>query len=122
MLVYIYVNYKKQFVQLKLKSMKNVLIIARLQTSIPTPDQVAVKNISIFGAVTLADVKRVFTDNEKKIDIVITGAGIELEDRLEIIKYIFETSDNVSVHMKDRASGQQGFLPFINQVLTGLLS
>ena len=59
---------------------------------------------------------------KNKIDIVIMGAGIELEKRLEIVRYVFNTSNITSVHMKDRGSGPEGFIPFINKVLNGSLS
>ena len=55
-----------------------------------------------------------------KIDHVIMGAGIDLETRLQIIREIFQASDTTTVHMKDRASGPEGFLPFIRSVLRGL--
>jgi len=54
------------------------------------------------------------------IDHVIIGAGLDLETRLEIVREIFLTSDTTTVHMKDFASGPDGFLPFVRSVLTGL--
>ena len=54
------------------------------------------------------------------IDHVIMGAGLDLETRLEIVREIFLTSDTTTVHMKDFASGPDGFLPFVRSVLTGL--
>jgi hypothetical protein len=50
------------------------------------------------------------------------GAGIELEKRLEVVRYVFNTSNTTSVHMKDWQTGPEGFVPFINRVLFGLLS
>ncbi len=50
------------------------------------------------------------------------GAGIDLEARLAIIRQIFEASNSTTVHMKDRDSGPTGMLPFVNGVLTGLMS
>ena len=57
---------------------------------------------------------------QTKIDHVIMGAGIDLATRLEIVREVFQTSDTTSVHMKDRASGPEGFLPFIRAVVRGL--
>lgn len=51
------------------------------------------------------------------VDTVITGAGLDLSTRLEAVKIIFQTSDGISVHMKDFASGPEGFGPFANRVL-----
>jgi hypothetical protein len=42
-----------------------------------------------------------------------------LETRLEIVREIFQLSDTTSVHMKDVASGPQGFLPFVRSILNG---
>lgn len=44
-----------------------------------------------------------------------------MEVRLEIVKYIFTVSTSTTVHMKDRNSGPQGMLPFVNGVLEGLV-
>jgi hypothetical protein len=94
--------------------MKRVLIIGRLTANIPTENEIAVKNVKIFPATNLAEVRSAFEKNDR-MDIVIMGAGIEL-------KYVFTASDSTTVHMKDLATGPEGFLPFINDVLKGLVS
>jgi hypothetical protein len=48
------------------------------------------------------------------------GAGIDLETRLQIVREIFQLSETTTVHMKDHATGSQGFLPFVRSVLRGL--
>jgi hypothetical protein len=48
------------------------------------------------------------------------GAGIDLNVRLDIIRYIFETSQSTTVHMKDWESGPKGMLPFVNSILNEL--
>ena len=101
--------------------MKKVLLIGRLLTTVPSIDKITVKNIELFAAPSLPEVRHIFETNENAIDIVIMGAGIELEARLEIVRYIFNTSNTTTVHMKDWATGPEGFLPFINHVLSGLL-
>lgn len=53
------------------------------------------------------------------VDTVITGAGLDLHIRLAAIEMIFLASDSISVHMKDFASGPEGFGPFANCVLGG---
>jgi len=102
-------------------TMKKVLLVGRQLTNIPPADKIPVKNIKLFAASSLAEVNQVFANNKNVIDIVIMGAGIELESRLEIVRYIFNTSNTTTVHMKDWATGPEGFLPFINLVLNGLL-
>jgi hypothetical protein len=101
--------------------MKKVLLAGRLLTNVPPADQLTVKNVAYFAASNLAEVQQVFAQNNNAIDIVIMGAGIELEKRLEIVHYIFNTSNTTSVHMKDWNTGPEGFVPFINNVLVGLL-
>lgn len=51
------------------------------------------------------------------VDTVITGAGLDLSIRLDAIRMIYQASNSISVHMKDFASGPEGFGPFANRVL-----
>ncbi|MGY8728417.1 MAG: hypothetical protein ACKVKS_04210 [Candidatus Poseidoniales archaeon] len=53
---------------------------------------------------------------------VIMGAGLPLEVRLSIIKYVFEHSKSTTVHMKDWASGSSGMLPFVTGIVQGLFA
>ncbi|RPE12553.1 hypothetical protein EGT74_03085 [Chitinophaga lutea] len=101
--------------------MRRVLLVGLLLTNVPSADKITIKNIALFAASNQTEVEAVFLQHHNNIDIVIMGAGIELETRLQIIRYIFSASDTTSVHMKDRASGPEGFIPFINDVLSGLL-
>lgn len=71
-----------------------------------------------WGGTGIDDVRSAF--GQTPIDHVIMGAGLDLDTRLEIIREIFESSDKTTVHMKDGASGPQGFLPFVRSVLGGL--
>ncbi|TMI88153.1 MAG: hypothetical protein E6H06_19305 [Bacteroidetes bacterium] len=100
--------------------MKKILLVGKLLTNIPPADQLTIKDAEYFAAPGLAEVQQVFEKNNNAIDIVIMGAGIELDKRLEIVRYVFKASDITTVHMKDRATGPEGFVPFINNVLTGL--
>jgi hypothetical protein len=80
-------------------------------------DQVQVADIQLFGGTGIDDVRTTF--ERTSIDSVIMGGGIDLETRLEIVREIFQLSDTTSVHMKDIASGPQGFLPFVRSILNG---
>ena len=104
------------------REIKNVLLVGLRLTNIPAKEEISFDNIELFVASTLQEVQSVFEKNSTQIDIVISGGGIELEKRLEIVNYIFKISDRTSVHMKDIESGPQGFIPFINKVLKGLLN
>ena len=75
-------------------------------------------DIQLFEGTGIEDVRSVFA--QAKIDHVFMGAGIDLETRLQIVRQIFQLSDTTTLHMKDRRSGPQGFLPFVRAVLRGL--
>ena len=101
------------------KKLKNVLLLGRKGIVLDDIQKaVAVQDVALFSGTSLDDVRNVF--GAHSIDMVIMGAGLDLEVRLEIVKYIFTVSTSTTVHMKDRDSGPQGMLPFVNGVLTGL--
>jgi hypothetical protein len=97
---------------------KNVLLLGRKGIVL---DDVAkhldVKDVNLHSGTGVEDVRATF--GKEKIDIVIMGAGLDIDVRREIIKLIFTLSDTTTVHMKDYASGPQGMLPFVNSVLKG---
>ena len=99
--------------------MKKILLVGKQLTILP-PD-LKIKDAQYFVAPDLRTSQQVFEKNNNAIDIVIMGAGIELDKRLEIVRYVFTTSTTTTVHMKDWETGPEGFVPFINRVLSGLL-
>jgi NAD(P)H-flavin reductase len=76
-------------------------------------------DLVVHGGTGIDDLRAIFAAN--RVDHVIMGAGLELDTRLAIVRETFTLSDTTTVHMKDRASGPEGFLPFVRAVLTGLL-
>lgn len=58
-------------------------------------------------------VKETFQDHS--IQHVFMGAGLELEQRLEIVRTVFQSSESTTVHMKDFGSGSRGFFPFVRR-------
>ena len=101
--------------------MKRILLVGKQLTSIPPLGQLNIKNVQYFAAHNLKTVQQIFKENNNAIDTVIMGAGIELEKRLDVVRYVFTTSNTTTVHMKDWETGPEGFVPFINKVLSGLL-
>jgi hypothetical protein len=99
--------------------MKKILLVGKQLISIPP--QLNIKDVQYFAAPDLKTIQEIFEKNNNAIDIVIMGAGIGLEKRLEVVRHVFNVSNTTSVHMKDRETGPQGFVPFINRVLSGLL-
>lgn len=71
----------------------------------------------LYSATDIDDVRSVFA--QSNIDHVFMGAGIELEQRLDIVREVFTTSQTTSIHLKDATSGPQGFLTFVRSVLVG---
>ena len=80
--------------------------------------QVEVPDVEGLGATGINDVREVF--GRMKVDHVVMGAGLDLADRIEIVHEVFTLSDETTVHMKDRASGPDGFLPFVRSLVTAL--
>jgi hypothetical protein len=79
--------------------------------------QLQIPDLELFSATDLAQVKAVFEHHS--IQHVFMGAGLELEQRIEIVRTVFQES-KTTVHLKDVASGPQGFLPFARAILIGL--
>ncbi len=71
--------------------------------------------MNLLGGTSLDDVKQAFQAQD--IDAVIIGAGLDLEDRLEIIRFIFESSKSTTVHVKDWDSGPKGMIPLVIAIL-----
>ena len=97
---------------------KGVLLVGRTRTVLDEARKgLTAQDVTLFGAITLYEVRKVFDENP--IDAVIMGAGIDLETGLRIVRHVFEASDSTSVHMKDFESGPEGYLPFVEGVLDG---
>jgi hypothetical protein len=101
--------------------MKKILLVGKALTAVPPMDQFTIKDVQYFAAPDLKTVQQVFEKNNNAIDIVIMGAGIDIEKRLEVVRYVFNTSNTTTVHMKEWETGPAGYVPFINRVLAGLL-
>lgn len=98
---------------------KKVLLLGRtgfvldeVQRQLQMPD------VQFFAGTGIEAVRSVFA--KENIDHVIMGAGLDLDIRLEIVREVFQLSDTTTVHMKDRAAGPEGMLPFVRSVLSGL--
>ena len=66
-------------------------------------------DLELFAATHIAQVKAIFQDHS--IQHVFMGAGLELEQRIEIVRTVFQESKTTTVRLKDVASGPQGFFP-----------
>lgn len=98
---------------------RRVLLLGRLGVVVEDAQrQLQMPDVQLLVATGLDEVRSALVRGDT--DHVIVGAGLDLEARLEIVREIFLTSDKTTVHMKDRASRPEGFLPFVRSVLAGL--
>ncbi len=97
----------------------NVLLLGRKGFVLDEVErQITVPDISLHLGTSLQDVQDVM--KEHPIDHVVMGAGIDLDLRCRIVEFIFQTSNDTTVHMKDRSSGPAGMMPFVNALLGAL--
>jgi hypothetical protein len=75
--------------------------------------QLQIPDLELFSATDLAQVKAVFAHHA--IQHMFMGAGLELEQRIEIVRTVFQESKTTTVRLKDVASGPQGFFPSCEQ-------
>jgi hypothetical protein len=100
---------------------RTVLLLGRLGVVVEDAGrQIGMPDVRLLTATDLDEVRAALAETGNRIDHVIMGAGLDLEDRVAIIREIFRTSEKTTVHMKDFASGPAAFLPFARSVLTGL--
>ena len=96
-----------------------VLLLGRLGGIVEDAHQaLRMEDVEVRTATGLDEVRSALA--EAPIDHVIMGAGLDLEVRLGIVRAVFLASDSTTVHMKDLASGPDGFVPFARAVLGGL--
>lgn len=97
----------------------NVLLVG-LKASVVdgAREQLGVPGVEFTSAIDLDDVRAAFADGH--VDHVVMGAGLDLATRLDIVNAVFTLSDDTTVHMKDHASGPDGFLPFARSIAAAL--
>ena len=99
---------------------KHVLLVGRTDAVLnDAREGVGAQDAVLFSATTLDEVRKVL--NEHPVDIVIIGAGLDLEVRLQIVRHILSVSSSTTVHLKDLDSGPQGMRPFVERVLKGFV-
>lgn len=99
--------------------MTNVLLIGRNQWVIDAAErELTSPQRAVYGAVTLAELEAVLTENQ--IDHAFVGPGLDLDLRMDLIRRVFDLSDFTTVHLKDFSNGPEGALGFVEAILTGL--
>jgi hypothetical protein len=97
----------------------NVLLLGRTEALIhEAKQQLEMPDIELITGTSTDDVRSAF--KRLRIDHVIMGGGIDLEDRLMMVREIYELSATATVHMKNRVPGPESFVPFARSVLSSL--
>lgn len=97
----------------------NVVLIGRNQWVIDAAQrELTSPSRAVYGAVTMAELEAVLTEN--RIDHAFVGPGLDLDLRMQLIRRVFELSDFTTVHLKDFSQGPEGALAFVDVILTGL--
>jgi hypothetical protein len=97
-----------------------VLLLGRTRLDVSEVHrQLNLPEVRLAAGIDLEDVRRAFSGGQR-VDHVVMGAGIDLDARLAIVREVFAHSTVTTVHLKDTASGREGFLAFVRGILTGL--
>jgi hypothetical protein len=90
-------------------------VLADAQQQLVHPD------LEVFRGTSVEDVRS--TMAQTSIDHVFMGGGLPTKPQLqmEMVWAIFQSSGTTTVHMLDTTRGPQGFLPFVQAVLRGLM-
>ncbi len=95
------------------------LLVGRLNIVVDDAQrQLSIPNLVLYSATNITQVQTIL--EEHVIDHAFLGAGITLEQRIEIVRAVVKHSENVTVHLKDAASGPEGLGPFTRATLAGL--
>ena len=107
------------FLFISVEMPKRILLLGRRGVNVEdAKTKIDDPSVEIYAGIAIDDVQAVFA--ETNIDHVFMGAGIEIEKRLDIVREIFTLSQTTTVHLKDAASGPQGFLQFVKAILAAL--
>lgn len=95
---------------------RKVILLGREQKNLDKGlESITVSEVECITCTSLESLADALQD--QGVDTAILGAGLSINVRLEAIRMIYEASDKISVHMKERVSGPEGFGPFANRVL-----
>lgn len=97
----------------------NVLLVGRTHKVLESArNSLKIPDLALEAATNPEEVSKAL--EKTSFDHVFMGAGVELEERLAMVRAIFDTSRTTTVHLKDTASGPEGFLPFVSAILSAL--
>ncbi len=76
--------------------------------------------IQWLGAHDHAEVVRQL-ETEPRIECVIMGAGLDDSVRGDLVGLIADLRPDICMHIKDRASGSEGLVPFVERIVEHLV-
>lgn len=83
-------------------------------------NRLTVHDVTVFSGSTLQEAIDVLENHA--IEMVIMGAKLDLDVRLDIIRHVYRVSRTTSVHLKDVASGGEGMFAFVDWLVSGLVA
>lgn len=96
--------------------MLRVLLVGRKLSIVEdTRAKAKERGATIFAATSSDEVEKILAEHDPHA--IIMGAGLDLDQRLAIVRAAFERSNKVEVHLKNAASGPDGFIPFVEELL-----
>ncbi len=99
--------------------MTRILLLGRLHAIVDELTQeLEAPGVGFVGATKAEEARAQLGDS---IDLVVMGGGLDDGQRTELCKLIWSLSDNLTIHIKDKASGPQGMAPFVGNVIKGFV-
>lgn len=97
-----------------------VLLVARMPNIGEVVEQLDHLPIQWLGAHDHAEVVRQL-ETEPRIECVIMGGGLDDQMRGDLIGLIAGLRPDLCMHIKDRASGSAGLIPFVERIVEHLV-
>lgn len=97
-----------------------VLLVARMPNVHEVAEKLDHLPIQWLGAHDHAEVVRQI-ETEPRIECVIMGAGLDDRTRGDLVGLIAQLRPDICMHLKDRASGPQGLVPFVQEIVENLI-
>lgn len=97
----------------------NVLLVGRTHDVLDGAEaQLNIAGLQLDAATNAEEVVQAF--EKSTFAHVFMGAVIELNERLAVVRAVYDASKTTTIHLKDIASGPEGFFPFVKAVLSVL--
>ncbi len=97
-----------------------VLLVGRMPNIGKVVEQLDHLPIQWLGAHDHAEVVRQL-ETEPRIECVIMGAGLDDSVRGDLVGLIADLRPDICMHIKDRASGSEGLVPFVERIVEHLV-